>query len=134
MDVKRVVRGTDEYLEIYSVAVEWWTFWKFPVPPLESLPSNMLCAYTEAGPVAIGFIYQTDSSIAWLEWIVASPKAAKEDRALAQEMILSSVKVLASALGFKLVFTSSRSQTLNKRLEKKFTKTDECMTHFIWRA
>lgn len=134
MDVKRVMRGTDEYLKCYSIACEWWKFWKFGAPPLESLPANMLVAYDENGQAGIAFMYQTDSNLAWLEWLVASPTISKENRSLAQEMLLSTVKVLANALGFGVVFTSTKNQTLLKRLERKFNKTDEGMTHFVWRT
>lgn len=134
MDIKRVIKGTEEYNHIYQLATEWWTFWKFPAPPIDFLPNNMICAYNENVPVCIGFLYQTDSKISWLEFIVANNKASKQDRALAIEMVLSTAKVLASAMGFGTVFTTSKNQSLNSKLEKKYTKTDMGVTHFIGRV
>lgn len=131
MDVKRVIKGSAEYDEFLKLAQTWWEFWKFPPPQKEFLPVNMLCAYNENEPACIGFLYCTDSKISWLEWIVANPKTEKKARALAIEMILSSAKVLSSALGFGTIFTTSKSQSLNYKLEKKYKKTDVGVTHFI---
>lgn len=133
MDAKRVIKGSAEYLSIYQIACEWWAFWKFPAPPIEFLPNIMVCAYNEEGPVAISFIYSTDSQLAWVEWIVASHKAGKEDRAMGLELLITSSKLIASTMGFKAVFTCSKNQSLNKKLEKKFLKTDENVTHFIYK-
>jgi len=68
-----------------------------------------------------------------LEFIVADHKASKQDRALAIDMVLVTAKVLASALGFGSVFTTSKNQSLNSKLEKKYIKTDVGVTHFIGR-
>ncbi len=133
MDVKRVVKGQQEFESIYRTACDWWSFWKFSAPPLEFLPCNMICAYNEDGPVAIGFLYGTDSKISWLEFIVANQKSSKIDRSLALDMVLSSAKILSSALGFGSIFTTSKSQTLNKKLGQKYTKTDEGVSHFVGR-
>lgn len=133
MDVKRVTKGSKEYEDALRLALSWWEFWKFTPPPLEYLPQNMLCAYNGEGPACIAFLYQTDSSLCWLEWIVADHKRSKEDRALAVEMVISSMKILASALGFSAIFTSSKNQSLNKKLEKKYQKSDEGVTHFVGR-
>lgn len=133
MDVKRIKKDTPEYLRIYEIACGWWKFWKFPAPPIDFLPVNMICAYNENEPVCIGFLYYTDSKIAWLEFIVSNNKANKEDRARGIEMILSSARILADALGFGAIFTTSKNQSLNSKLEKKYTKTDVGVTHFIER-
>lgn len=134
MDVKRVIKGSDEYGQILATAKIWWDFWKFTPPAFEYLPQNMLCAYNEDGPACIGFMYMTDSKLCWLEWIVADPKRSKADRNDAIQMILSSVKILSSALGFSAIFTSSKNQSLNNKLEKKYQKTDEGVTHFVGRV
>ena len=131
MDVKRVVRGSKEYDDLISTALLWWEFWKFPPPSKEFLPVNMICAYNESGPCCIGFLYCTDSKISWLEWIVVNPKSEKADRAQAIEMVLSSAKILSSALGFGTIFTTSKHQNLNKKLEKKYKQTDVGVTHYI---
>lgn len=133
MDVKRIVKGTQEYLDIYNIACKWWGFWKFPAPPIEFLPDNMLCAYNKETPICIAFLYRTDSQISWLEFVVANNEASKADRANGIELVLSSAKILASALGFGSIFTTSKNQSLNKKLENKYTKTDEGVTHFVGR-
>lgn len=135
MDAKRLIKGTPEFNVAYAKAVEWWTAWKFPVIPVESLPTSMFAAYNESGPVSVGFLYVTDSPLAMLEWIVADPKAEKASRARAIELVITSAKVYAEASGVKMIFTFVRNQSLMHKLEKKgFLKTDEGMTHYLWRG
>lgn len=133
MDVKRLIKGMPEYDRVYSMANDWWKFWKFPVPNVEFLPQSMICAYIGDRPISIGFLYSTDSKISWLEFVVADPKSGKQERADAIEKVICSAKFLAGVLGFDVVFTSSKNQSLNNKLKKQYTETDVGMTHFIGR-
>ena len=135
MDIKRVIKSkdTEVYLQTYEIIKEWWAFWKFPAPPIEFLPENMICAHNGEELVAVGFLFATDSKISWLEFIVSNNKSSKENRAAGLEYLISAAKVLASALGFGAVFTTSKNQSLNNKLIKKYIKTDEGVTHFIGR-
>jgi len=134
MDVKRIVKGDPEYDFCYAKATVWWDFWKFPPPPIDFLPNNMICAYNKGVPVCVGFLYHTDSKISWLEFIVADNKASKVDRAKGIEDVLSAAKILANLMGFGSVFTTSKNQSLNHKLEKQYIKTDMGVTHFVGRV
>lgn len=133
MDVKRLIRGTKEYAETYAELTKWWSFWKFPAPPVEMLPNNMVVSYNEGKPVCAGFIYGSDSQIAWLEWIVANPEAEKEIRSQGIEIVLQCAKMVANCLGYSVVFTSCKNPSLINKLKKAFQPTDLGMSHFIWR-
>lgn len=93
----------------------------------------MLMVYNESVPVAAGFIYQTDSNIAWLEWIVADPKAEKKVRQEALDTLIGSGKIVAQMLGHDVVFTCSKNQSLSHKLSKTMTRADDGVSHFIWR-
>lgn len=133
MDVKRLIKGTKEYGDVYEELVTWWRFWKFPAPDMDMLPTNMIVSYDEGKPVCAGFIYGSDSKIAWLEWIVASPGAGKEIRSQGIEIVLQGSKIAANCLGFAVLFTSCKNPSLVHKLKKAFQPTDSGMSHFIWR-
>lgn len=133
MDVKRLIKGTPEYTTVYEELVTWWRFWKFPAPELQMLPTNMIVSYDEGKPVCAGFIYMSDSQIAWLEWIVASPGAGKESRSMGIENVLQCAKMAASCLNYSVLFTSCKNPSLIHKLKKAFQPTDSGMSHFIWR-
>ena len=131
MDAKRHIKGDGKYEEALPHLVNWWNFWKFPVPPITSLPLNMIVIYNKDIPLAAGFIYQTDSDIAWLEWIVASHTAKKEERSKALDLLIDSGKVAAQMLGHSVVFTCSKNQSLSHRLKRTMIHADDGVSHFV---
>jgi hypothetical protein len=81
---------------------------------------------------AAGFLYRTDSAIAWIEWIVANPAAPKLQRSEALNLIISSLTEAARTMGFKAIFTSAHHPGLIGRFkEHGFTETDSAVTHLI---
>lgn len=136
MDVKRLVKGSGDFERLYQENLKkWWTDWGFPIPPYEYLPTNLVVAYHDGNePCAAGFIYQTDSKIAWLEWIVADRQITKGRRAEALDAMIEGSKAVSVILGATALFTSSKSKSLNDRLERSMKLTDSGMSHFIWRG
>ena len=66
-----------------------WPEWKTP-PTKELLPLNgcggvMICKGEQ--PVMAGFLYLTNSKVAWLEWIVSNPDYREDDRKEALELL-----------------------------------------------
>jgi hypothetical protein len=93
----------------------------------------MIVAYHENRPVCAGFIYLSDSKIAWLEWVVADNEAEKAVRSIGIDTVLMGAKLAGQFLGAGAMFTSSKNQSLNKKLKEKFLESDSNMSHFIWR-
>ena len=69
----------------YSTIVEWWKSWPEWEPlAQEMLPENGtggIIIEKEGEPIVAGFLYGTNSKIAWMEWIISNPKyRIKKDR------------------------------------------------------
>lgn len=81
---------------------------------------------------AVGFLYKTDSSLCWMEWIVTNPKSEKEARDVALDLVIESLLLEAKAWGAKAVFTSLNHPKLMERYKKHgFQVSDTNVTHFI---
>ncbi len=81
---------------------------------------------------AVGFLYKTDSSFCWLEWVVTNPKANSTDRNKALDLIVSKLLEEAKSSGFKIVFTSLQDTGLIERYSKHgFMITEKNMTNLI---
>jgi hypothetical protein len=52
---------------------------------------------------AAGFLYRTDSSVAWIENLVAAPGLSREERSQAADAIVAAVIERATELGFELL-------------------------------
>jgi hypothetical protein len=115
----------------YKTLCEWWSGHEgWPAIPEVFLPKvglivDGLCA---------GFLYQTDSGFAWLEWVVGNPQADKEARSEALDLLVKELLRVAKELGFQAVFSAIKHPGLLERYEKfGFNVTDRGMNHGIWR-
>lgn len=121
----RFIEDTD-----YETLSTWWAAYKFPVVPKDSLPKNGFIIDNTCA----GFIYCTDSNIAWLEFVIANPHASKEARKEGLQKLLLGLTGLAKELGYKVIFSSvNHSGLMERYLEAGFEKTDQNMTNFMRR-
>lgn len=112
----------------YPLLVEWWKSHKWPSVPQECLPQigfivNDLCA---------GFLYQTDSSICIMEWIIADKKSDLVKRRESLDILIATLSNEAKNLGFKHIFTSTPHTSLISRYKKLgFNQTDTNVTNLL---
>lgn len=92
----------DQYL------VNWWRDWNWDPPEREFLPDNgecgiMVCA--NGRPVCAGFMYVTNSSVAWVDWIISDKHfREKPYRKKCLESCVSELTRLAEMNGYKYVY------------------------------
>lgn len=99
----------------YSMLCSWWNTHKFPPPPEAIFPQVGVII----DECAAGFLYQTDSAIAWVEWIVVDPVCDKIKRRQALDLLIDELSALAKNKGFKVIFTSVEHEGLMDRLKTK---------------
>lgn len=107
--------------EDYETLCSWWKFWKFPAPPKDHLPMDGKGGYmvTKDGVnICAGFIFFTNSKMAWLEFIVSSNTYKEKDRPEAIQTVITELTDLARRKGFKTVFTSLKHESLINHYEQ----------------
>jgi len=118
----------------YAMLASWWDSWAgwVAIPPM-MLPENGLVIYSDCGvPLCAGFLYKTDSCVAWAEHIISSKEAPKELRGGSVEFLINSLSNCAKDLGFKAVMSSIiHTGLINKMLSCGYTKTDLNMTNML---
>lgn len=105
----------------YDIATSWHEFWRFPQPPKECLPNNGLSGLMimkEDIPVCMGYLYFTNSSMCWLEWIISNPEYKEKDRAVAIQLLITELSNIAEGKGFKVIFTSVKNPNLIKHYKE----------------
>lgn len=107
--------------------VKWWNDWRWTPPPREFLPNNgvggfMVC--DEDYPVVAGFLYITNSSVAWIEFIVSNMEYRhKKNRNDAIRLLISTLEELARINGKKYIYSSLKSEPLiNAYIDCGFVK------------
>lgn len=67
---------------------------------------------------AAGFLYRTDSSVAWIEGIIAAPGLSKEVRSEAVNAIVAAIRDEARRQGFKLLLGYSQLDAIVDRAKR----------------
>lgn len=112
----RAITETD-----YNMFTEWWKFFRFPAPPTDILPNNgMGGIVVQKGDVDIcaGFLYLTNSKIAWIEYIVSNPDYRKEDRKEAIRHLISELCLIGKEQGYRIFYTSVANENLINRFKE----------------
>lgn len=98
-----------------TILLKWWTDWGWKAPEKDFLPDNGkggLIVYDEEEPVCAGFIYMTNSKVAWVDWIISSKEYRKKPhrkealKALV-EALTSVSKDAGSGYGYALIKNKS---------------------------
>jgi hypothetical protein len=94
---------------------EWWVKWEWPTVAKEMLPLNGcggLMVYKGDIPVVAGFLYLTNSNIAWIEWIISNKDYKENDRKKALEVLILGLEDVALSVGKDIMFSVSKSKSL----------------------
>lgn len=121
------------YEKDHPVVAKWWEKHGWPVIPGFMLPPVGIVATTDHGePMAAGWLYQSDSPISWMEWIVGDPDVGAQERGEALDVLIEALKNKADEVLKPLMFTSVRHEGLIERLKKHgFQINDGGMTNMI---
>lgn len=116
----------------YPLLCEWWDAWGFPRPPKECLPINGLIVCDGEGPLYAGFMFFTDSSIAWIEWVVSDKHASVSRKRGALDYLISSFEKMAKGRKVKHFFTSTvRPEFINSLKKCGFEVGDRDVVQLI---
>lgn len=112
---------------------DWWVKHKWHPIPKEALPHIGIVVKKDDVSICAGFLYRTDSCIAWPEMFVSNPNYRdKKNRDAALTLLIDQLVSIAKDLGFLVCFASVTNQSLVKRLVNAgFKITDKAMTNLV---
>lgn len=111
----------------YEMLSQWWTDWKWKPVPKDMLPMDTgILVMADERPVCAGFIYKTNSSICWIDWIISDKNYTdKESRSECLSLLLHLLCDVAKEMGYKVGYALLKHEGLAERYEKHgFTKGD----------
>jgi len=102
-----------------AILVGWWKDWGWDAPLRDFLPQN-----GEGGimvmdgdiPVCAGFIYNTNSKVAWVDWIISN-KDYKESRSEAIVLLVETLTSIAKNLDNNYAYALIKHEGLIKTYE-----------------
>jgi hypothetical protein len=116
--------------------VDWWKDWGWTPPEKDFLPDDGkggIIVYDGAIPICAGFIYITNSKVAWLDWIISNKKyRVKDKRREAIKMLIDSLSNICKQTGSKYGYALIKNQSLIKTyLDLGWSKGDGYTSEMI---
>ena len=105
-----------------NTLLEWWKEWGWEAPTKDFLPDNGkggLIVLDGVTPVCAGFIYVTNSKVAWVDWIISNKNYRKyPERKEALKTLIQSLTNICKDLGKKYTYALLRHEGLIKTYEE----------------
>ena len=84
----------------------WWKDWEWEAPSRDFLPQDGqggIMVWDGDTPVCAGFLYNTNSKVAWVDWIISN-KEYKESRKEALSILIQTLTSVAKNLDNKFAY------------------------------
>lgn len=119
--------------------VGWWEAWGWTPPPKDFLPEDGLCGIMvmdDEIAVCAGFAYITNSSVAWVDWIVSNPTYRKKpDRKQAIQLLVYTLTKMCTDSGHKYIYAMIKNKSLIETYKQLgYTQGDTYTTEMIKRV
>ena len=101
-----------------EILVEWWKQWNWEPPVKDFLPDDGkggIIVYDGDTPICAGFIYVTNSKVAWVDWIISNKEyRIKDKRREAIKLLIESLTNICKNTGSKYGYALIKNQSLVK--------------------
>tara|TARA_R110002012_G_C11637647_1_gene610352 strand:- start:1847 stop:2257 length:411 start_codon:yes stop_codon:yes gene_type:complete len=119
-----------------AVLVKWWKDWGWTPPQQDFLPDNGkggLMVLDGKTPVCAGFMYATNSKVAWVDWIISNKKYKdKEKRKQALILLIETLTNVCKKSGFVYAYALIKNKSLiDTYKELGYIKGDEYNSEMI---
>lgn len=101
-----------------NILCGWWKDWRWTPPPFDFLPKTGIIVSKDGIDVCAGFIYFTNSKVAWLEFIVSNFNYKEKDRGEIINFTINILSELAKDNGFDYLYASLKNKSLIERYKQ----------------
>ncbi len=114
----------------------WWADWGWTAPTRDFLPDDGaggLMVLDGDVPVCAGYMYATNSRVAWVDWIISNKEYRKKpQRSEAIRNLIATLTEISKNTGFKYCYALIKHQSLIETYkELGYTKGDEYVGEMI---
>ena len=119
-----------------EILVKWWKDWGWEAPSRDFLPgdgTSGLIVFDGDEPICAGFIYMTNSGVAWVDWIISSKTYNKKpNRKEAIRILIDRLTSLCKDSGAKYSYALIKHKGLIKTYEEVgYNQADSYSTEMI---
>ena len=99
-----------------EILVGWWQQWGWEPPQKDFLPRDGkggIIVYDGETPICAGYMYLTNSKVAWVDWIISNKEYTKKpQRKDAIKLLVSALTEICKNTGSKYVYALIKNQSL----------------------
>jgi hypothetical protein len=99
-----------------AILAGWWSQWGWNAPARDFLPNDGkggVIVYDGDVPVCAGFMYLTNSKVAWVDWIISNKDYTKKPhRKDAIDLLIKRLTSICKESGFSYVFGNNNNKNL----------------------
>ena len=99
-----------------DILLQWWEDWGWEAPQKDFLPDNGkggMIVFDGEEPICAGFMYATNSSVTWVDWIVSSKTYRKKPhRKDAIKLLIESLTNVCKNSGAKYAYALIKNNGL----------------------
>ena len=110
-DIRQLQEGDYE-----KILVNWWKDWGWEPPQKDFLPDQAtggMIVYEGETPVCAGFVYMTNSKVAWVDWIISNKQYRKKpERSNAIGLLIETLTGTCERMGFKYCYALIKHEGL----------------------
>ena len=116
--------------------VGWWGAWGWTAPPKDFLPQDGtggICVFEDTTPICAGFLYTTNSGVAWVDFIVSNKEYRKKPlRKQALDLLIETLTNIAKNTGHKYSYALVKHKGLIDTYKNiGYTEADKYITELI---
>jgi len=120
----------------WDTLVKLWGTWpEWEVHPTKALlPENGTGGFIvekNKTPIVAGFLYTTNSKVAWFEWVVSNADYRGSDRKEAMELLINGMESVAKSSGFEIILSIGRNKGLINTHKKLGYTVDDIPSYTI---
>ena len=99
-----------------DILLKWWSDWEWLAPQKDFLPDNGkggIIVFDGDIPVCAGFMYLTNSSVAWIDWIISNKEYRKKPlRKEAIQLLIAALTNISKDSGSKYGYALIKNKSL----------------------
>ena len=99
-----------------KILLKWWSDWNWVAPEKDFLPENGvggIIVFDDEVPICAGFMYLTNSSVAWIDWIISNKEYRKKpQRKEAIQLLIAALTNIAKDSGNKYGYALIKNKSL----------------------
>lgn len=109
----------EDYDDILKV---WWADWGWTAPTRDFLPADGtggLMVLDGDEPICAGYMYATNSKVAWVDWIISNKEYRKKpQRGEAIGLLIATLTEISKNTGFKYCYALLKHKSLIETYEQ----------------